>query len=90
MEAKYEHKTESLGASFDTDYRVITQCTPDCPACAFKAGIKKVVEWIRNHISLPHFHQFQDHRLVTDTLINYDAHYTQEEWQAKLKEWGVE
>lgn len=38
MEVKYEHVTEQFGASFDTDYKVITQCTPNCPACAYKAG----------------------------------------------------
>ena len=38
---KYEHKTISIGASFP-DYTVITQCIPDCPACA----LRKVVEWL--------------------------------------------
>ena len=28
-----EHKTEEEGASYP-DYKVITRCTPDCPACA--------------------------------------------------------
>ena len=41
-----EHKTEQFGASYDTDYEVITRCAPDCPACSARAQLKKVVEWI--------------------------------------------
>ena len=51
-----EHKTYQEGASFDTDYKVITKCIPDCPACisqsqaeitgdiAYKAGMKEIAD----------------------------------------------
>lgn len=39
-----EHKKEQFGASFDTDYKVVEQCTYDCPACR----AKKLVEWLRD------------------------------------------
>ena len=49
MEFEREHKTEQIGASYDTDYKVITRCIPDCPACAQK----ELVKWIqRNYNSL--------------------------------------
>ena len=40
MEFEREHKTEQIGASYDTDYKVITRCIPDCPACAQKELVK--------------------------------------------------
>lgn len=73
MGAKYKHKTEQLGASFDTDYKVITQCVPDCPACAFKAGIREVVEWLQTK---------------REGGYNFCVKASWDEWQVKLKEWG--
>ena len=49
---KYEHKTISIGASFP-DYTVITQCIPDCPACASEATLCKVMGW--GESECPHF-----------------------------------
>ena len=55
MEAKHEHITEQIGASYDTDYKVITRCSPNCPACAFKAGyetgLKEAGDWMRKQQS---------------------------------------
>jgi len=47
QEAKYEHITEEIGASYDTTYRVVTNCIPNCPACAFKAGEESVKAKVR-------------------------------------------
>ena len=87
MEARYEHKTEEFGASFDTGYRVITQCVADCPSCAFEVGRqegkKEVVEWVEQQSQVEHcdpdvMRYFREYRWVDE-----------EEWQARLKEWGI-
>lgn len=39
-----KHKTEQFGASYDTDYKVIASCTPDCPACAQRELVKYLTE----------------------------------------------
>ena len=80
MEAKYTHKTEQFGASYDTDYKVITQCTPDCPACAYDAGrqvlFKEVMKWLDYENAL--------------VRMFYEDQDCEKRWQAKLKEWGIE
>lgn len=43
----------------------------------FKAGMKEVVEWLKGK------------RVVTDLLGAARFYASNEEWQAKLKEWGV-
>ena len=80
MGTKYEHITEQTGASYDTNYKVITICTTDCPACAFKAGIKEVIDWISNEASL-----WTEHYPFTGVtrVLN------EQRWRAKLKEWGI-
>lgn len=49
-----------------------------------QAGIKKVVEWIIAHKR--GYYAKPDGTLVS--IIS--AEWTGEEWQAKLKEWGIE
>ena len=50
-----------------------------------EAGIKEVVEWIEHHSSKPYYRH-----LGNLTVVNCDCHYTWDEWQAKLKEWGID
>jgi len=38
-----EHKKSEIGASFDTNYRVIKRCRFDCPACAQE----RLVKWLK-------------------------------------------
>ena len=46
---KIEHKTQEFGASHDTDYKVITLCIPDCPACAAELTFRSLVADIQKH-----------------------------------------
>ena len=79
----YQHKTESYGASHVTNYKVITRCVFDCPACAFNAGKlegrKEVVEWARTEIIALESH-----------LDKKRSEALHKRWQAKLKEWGID
>lgn len=43
----------------------------------FKAGIKEVVKWIESH----------EKSLCMDCLCTFD--FRDEEWQSKLREWGI-
>lgn len=73
MGAKYEHKTEQVGASYETDYKLLTLCVPDCPACAFQAGMKEVVNSVNLMLKLPSI-----------TMVNFKL-----QWEAKIKELEV-
>ena len=39
-----EHKTEQFGADFDTNYKVLTLCSPDCPACSVKSFLDFLIK----------------------------------------------
>lgn len=79
MNEKYEHKTIEEGPDYP-DYTITVRCGPDCPACAFTAGLAdgekkgraEVVKWINENL----YWQVGDARVL--------------DWQAKLKEWGIE
>ena len=51
MEFERKHKTEQIGASYDTDYKVITRCIPDCPACAQKELFKYQAKQLKFNVS---------------------------------------
>jgi hypothetical protein len=46
---------------------------------SYKAGIKEVVDWINNNS-----------RKTPNPLIGRINEYNVEQWQTKLKEWGIE
>lgn len=80
-----EHKTVEIGASFDTDYKVITQCVPDCPACAAERQLRAVLEWLgqKNMMVVAH-------KEVLDSVgewaegmgVGRFIYLTPEDWQA--------
>ncbi len=37
-----QHEKWSEGANFDTDYKVIEHCLPNCPACVYDRAIKTI------------------------------------------------
>jgi len=70
----YHHKSRLSPAAFEMFGR--DQCIAQAQAeISFKAGIREVVEWIKGH-----------------TLYkgDYTFHIDVDQWQAKLKEWGIE
>ena len=82
----------NYGYSYDDVNACITQIlslveirADDQTKISFKAGqdsmLKEVKEWIEKHSSLPQHHRLLDGRI----LVNYEAHYTQDDWQAFLK-----
>lgn len=50
---------------------------------SFKAGIETVVDWLREHMTFMRW-EYLDSKGIWDCPID------DKEWQAKLKEWGVE
>jgi hypothetical protein len=46
---KYSHIIIEEGANFDTDYKIVTSHSPDCPSCAYERGIKDAISWIENN-----------------------------------------
>lgn len=53
----------------------------------FKVGIKEVVDWIEGHKTVGAYtHRWSDDfEYLTVELVEFD----ESEWQAKLKEWGI-
>ena len=49
---------------------------------SFKAGIKEMVEWFDIHRGMPTQKRHPDSRRY--------YHFEEKDWQAKLKEWGID